>query len=485
MRKIFEGSALRDLNRIFVSGTQIGLPDGELLTRFVDSDGEAAQSAFAALVQRHGPMVLRICRQLLVDSHESQDAFQATFLILVRKAGSLRDRQSVGPWLFGVACRVAAKSRGSSARRMYHEQRYVEQSGSREPDEDPDRSELYMIIHEEIGRLPVRYRIPVVLCYLEGVTQEQAAGQLGWPIGTVRSRLARARERLRGRLTRRGIALSTGALVGTLATTTSGASPLLVDCTVSAAMAIGAGRASTATAGVVPASVEALMREVLRSFFMIRLKIAATILATLGTTAIGAGVSVHEPGTSETVASSAPAEPGFETQGAEAGSKVVGRIGAEEREEHRAKEKAAIERLHKALERASRAQLIKAILAAGPDERSLRILEGEETEEHRAKEKELMEHRAKEKELMEHRAKEKEVMEHRTKEKELIEHRTKEKELMEHRAKEKELMEHRAKEKQLMEHRAKEKELMEHQAKEKELMEHRAKEKELRLKGQD
>src|SRR5262249_37585980 len=157
------------------------------------------------LVERHGPMVYRICSRLLADVHDSQDAFQATFLILVRKARSLKDRGSVGPWLFGVARPVAARSRTATARRANHERRYVEALEARGSAEDHERSDLEATLHEEVSRLPERYRIPIVLCYLEGVTQEEAATRLGWPIGTVRSRLSRARERLRGRLTRRGV----------------------------------------------------------------------------------------------------------------------------------------------------------------------------------------------------------------------------------------------------------------------------------------
>jgi polysaccharide export outer membrane protein len=200
MPKNLDGNTLREIRLLFGTGTQIGLSDGELLSRFIDRKGEAAQSAFAALVQWHVPMVFRVCRRLLVDSHDSQDAFQATFLILARKARSLRDRDSVGPWLFGVASRVAAKSRSFSARRAYHERRSVERSWPKGPGEDPDRTDLQLLIHGEIGRLPERYRVPVVLCYLEGVNQEDAAELLGWPIGTVRSRLARTSLDFHGRV---------------------------------------------------------------------------------------------------------------------------------------------------------------------------------------------------------------------------------------------------------------------------------------------
>jgi hypothetical protein len=237
-------------------------------------------------------------------------------------------------------------------------------------------------------------------------------------LGGTRTVEIEARERLRGRLTRRGVALTAGALLGTLASKASAAPPALADSTVGAAMRFAAVGASTA--GMVPASVEALVREVHRSFFMTRLKIATAILATLGVTSTGVGVLAFEPGNSPGTEGRSSARPGLGPSEVKARPEGEGRIEADEleehrakekaaveREEHRAKEKAAVERLHKAVDRASREQLIKAILAAGPDERLLRILEGEDREEHRAKEKELIEHRAKEKELIEHKAKEK------------------------------------------------------------------------------
>ncbi len=152
------------------------------------------------LVLRHGPMVLRVCRNLLQDPNDAQDAFQATFFILVRRCGSIRRLDSVGSWLYGVACRVAARARVGAARRRAVEERaasrVVEAVEPSEGDET-DREELGPIVQEEVRRLPEKYRAAVVLCYWEGLTQEQAAVQLGIPLGTVRSRLARARDLLR------------------------------------------------------------------------------------------------------------------------------------------------------------------------------------------------------------------------------------------------------------------------------------------------
>ncbi len=151
-------------------------------------------------------MVLRVCRSILRDEHDAQDAFQATFLVLVRRADAVRRRESAGSWLHGVALRVAAHARAGMARRRRHERCAGELAVT------ADRSgaegvspELAAILHEELGRLPERYRAAFVLCYLEGHTCEAAARRLGWPVGTVKSRLARGRERLRGRLIRRGV----------------------------------------------------------------------------------------------------------------------------------------------------------------------------------------------------------------------------------------------------------------------------------------
>jgi len=202
------GGLLQDVRTLFDTGTTGGLTDGELLGRLADrpAQDDAAGPAFAALVDRHGPMVLRVCRSILRDEHDAQDAFQATFLVLVRRADAVRRQESAGSWLHGVALRVAAHARAGMARRRRHERCAGELAVT------ADRSgaegvspELAAILHEELGRLPERYRAALVLCYLEGYTCEAASRRLGWPVGTVKSRLARGRERLRGRLIRRGV----------------------------------------------------------------------------------------------------------------------------------------------------------------------------------------------------------------------------------------------------------------------------------------
>jgi RNA polymerase sigma factor (sigma-70 family) len=356
MRKSHQSPILREIRALFGEGTHAGLTDGELLERFVDRDGETAQFAFATLMERHGPMVFRVCRRLLADADETQDAFQATFLILVRKAGSLRDRGSVSPWLFGVACRVAAKSRTAAARRAHHERQYGERLEARGSTEDHERTDLEGLLHEEVRRLPDRYRIPIVLCYLEGVTQEDAAASLGWPLGTVRSRLARARERLRGRLTRRGVVLSAGALTQALAGDASAAPRVLVDSTLRAAMSFAGGRAA---AGLVSASVDALTQGVLRSLFMTKLTTTVTLLTTLAAGATGAGVFAYQP--DAPVASEAHSR----QEMAPKNQRLIAFADEREAKEREAKEMALKERLHKALDRASKEQVVKALLDIG------------------------------------------------------------------------------------------------------------------------
>jgi RNA polymerase sigma factor (sigma-70 family) len=211
------GASLGQAITLFRVGAVGSLSDGQLLERFASGRGEAGELAFAALVERHGPLVARICRSILADTHEAQDAYQAAFLVLARKAGSLWVRESLGPWLHGVAYRVAIRARSASALRKVHERRHAE-AASAHVGERPWDEEVGPLLHEEVNRLPDRYRVPVVLCYLEGLTHEQAAEQLRWPVGTVRSRLSRGRDQLRSRLVRRGVAPAIG-LLGALSTT--------------------------------------------------------------------------------------------------------------------------------------------------------------------------------------------------------------------------------------------------------------------------
>jgi RNA polymerase sigma factor (sigma-70 family) len=206
-------TALRQVARVFHEGTLTGLSDRQILERFVDRRDE---SAFEALMVRHGPMVLNVCRQLLRNPHDVEDAFQAVFLVLVRKARGVRVEGSLGPWLYTVANRVAARARANRRRLGTREISAAMEIAESTADRTLDRLEVAGVIQEELGRLPERLRAPIVLCYLQGMTHELAAGQLGCPVGTVRSRLSRARAQLLMRITRRGLTLSAAGLVSAL-----------------------------------------------------------------------------------------------------------------------------------------------------------------------------------------------------------------------------------------------------------------------------
>lgn len=181
------------------------MTDAQLLERFVSTRDEGA---FEALVLRHGPMVLGVCRQMLHDSHEAEDALQTTFLILVRNADTIRNQDSLASWLYGVAYRLALRRKSDVRRRVFTG---AEVEMAADPHEDAlEQGELLPVLHDEINRLPEKYRTPIVLCYLEGQSHEQAAERLKCPIGTIKGRLSRAREILKPRLSRRGLALSVG-----------------------------------------------------------------------------------------------------------------------------------------------------------------------------------------------------------------------------------------------------------------------------------
>jgi RNA polymerase sigma factor (sigma-70 family) len=210
MAGILPNSASRLIETLFDDGSVTGMTDAQLLDRFVSQHGASAEHAFEVLVQRHGPMVMAVCRSWLGDLHDAEDVFQATFLVLARRAHSLREPANLGPWLHGVARRTAQKAKARRARL----ERLIQRAGaltrikveSEAGRKDVDGQEEAEMLHEEIGRLPEKYRTPVVLCDLEGLSREEAARQLGWPMGTLGVRLMRARERLRARLTRRGMA---------------------------------------------------------------------------------------------------------------------------------------------------------------------------------------------------------------------------------------------------------------------------------------
>jgi RNA polymerase sigma factor (sigma-70 family) len=195
----------------------LGLSDEDLLCRYLAGPTEESEAAFTDLVARHGPMVLAVCRHILGRDGEAEDAFQATFLVLARNAAAIHDRRVIARWLYEVAYRTAVRARVRSGRRRIREKEAAEMSAlGYPPESDPAWNELRPVLHEEVSRLPETYRSAVVLCYLEGRTNEEAAAILRWPIGTVKGRLSRAREMLRSRLTRRGLALSAAFLMARL-----------------------------------------------------------------------------------------------------------------------------------------------------------------------------------------------------------------------------------------------------------------------------
>jgi RNA polymerase sigma factor (sigma-70 family) len=195
---------IRQLRGVVARQDTAGLTEADLWERYVQERDEAA---FETLVRRHGPMVLGVCRRILRNEQDAEDAFQATFLVLVRNARSIHKRESLGSWLYGVAYRIARRAKGGRARRPVQD---VDLPHIAAPESCPAWlvRDLRLVLDEEVNRLPPIYRVPFVLCHMEGKTNEQAARQLGCPVGTVLSRLARARGRLRARLTRRGLALS-------------------------------------------------------------------------------------------------------------------------------------------------------------------------------------------------------------------------------------------------------------------------------------
>jgi RNA polymerase sigma factor (sigma-70 family) len=285
------GILQRDLNTLFESGSLTGLTDRDLVERVSGPPDAKAEAAFEALVTRHGPMVLRVCRNVLGHLEDAEDAFQATFLVLVKQRGSIRKLDSVASWLYGVAARVAARARVDAARRRKSEQggiRLVAVSATTtdtDDDDDLDQAVHGPIVQEEVRRLPQKYRSVVLLCYWEGLTQEQAAHQLGCPIGTIHSRIARARDLLRRRLVRRGLSATSGAVAVFSTSSAPAALPLaslplnLVRSSVQAAMCVAAGQT---TAGVVPASVLLLVRRALWSLAMIKMtKLGAISMVTI------------------------------------------------------------------------------------------------------------------------------------------------------------------------------------------------------------
>jgi RNA polymerase sigma factor (sigma-70 family) len=253
--------------------------DAHLLARFLTSRDE---SAFAALVRRHGPMVLGVCRRVLRHAQDAEDAFQATFLVLAKKAGSVLKRATVGTWLYVVAYRTAQRARARQARRGAREVQVDELPHPQVPPEEAQ--DWRPLLDSELSRLPEKYRAPVVLCDLQGRARKEVSRLLGLPPGTLSSRLATGRRLLAERLSRRGVALSGGALAVALSQASASAQVAapLVTATAKAAVLVAAGHLAA-----VAAPVAVLTRGALRAMFLTKLKLVAGVVLVVA--ALGAG----------------------------------------------------------------------------------------------------------------------------------------------------------------------------------------------------
>jgi RNA polymerase sigma-70 factor (ECF subfamily) len=292
--------ARHDIQSLFHHGVATGLTDQELMERFATCRDEAGELAFATLVARHGPMVLNVCRRVLGNSPAVDDAFQATFLILVRRAPSLCFASSLGPWLYGVSVRVARRARIVGARRWF-----VELDGDL-ADRLPDPAaaldqDLQQAIDEAVARLPANYRAAIVLCHLQGLTHEEAALRLRCPIGTVRSRLARGRALLKIRLERAGLKPS-ASVAATLAALRPATGRLLVksplfDATTRTAQRLAAGQP---LAEIVPARISELIIGVGKPMTIPKLVLSVSLLVFTGLGVWGAaGFGAHAGGSTE------------------------------------------------------------------------------------------------------------------------------------------------------------------------------------------
>lgn len=282
--------------------------DGQLLTHFIEHNDE---SAFASLVRRHGAMVMGVCLRVARNQHDAEDAFQATFLILVRKAASIGSRELIANWLYGVAYHTALKAKAVNMKRRIREKQVTELP---EPAlaEGSGNDDLKALIDQELNRLPTKYRIPILLCELEGRSRKEAAEIIGCPEGSLSSRLARAKTMLAKRLARHGLAVSGGSLSAALAQNAASACvpPSIAAVTIKTATLVAAGQA---TVGMISPKVAALMEGVLKVMLLSKLNIGAIWLF-VGLIAFGAGLFIYQgataqPGTLERVAEGMPQLP--------------------------------------------------------------------------------------------------------------------------------------------------------------------------------
>jgi RNA polymerase sigma factor (sigma-70 family) len=268
---------LRHIHRLVGTADSHECSDAQLLQCFLDNRDERA---FRLLVERHGCMVLNVCRHVLHQTEDAEDAFQATFLVLAQRAGSIRQGTALASWLYGVAYRTALKARHRASRRQFHERRAakMEQAG---PDLDLALRELQAVLAEEVRRLPAKFRAPFVLCCLEGKSRSEVARQLGWKEGSVFGRLAEARKLLQRRLARRGVTLAAALCAGACNSANAGVSAVLIRTTIQAAR------------GVAAAPVAALAEGVMHTMFLGKVKWTAVLFVAAGLLAAGAGLHFH------------------------------------------------------------------------------------------------------------------------------------------------------------------------------------------------
>jgi RNA polymerase sigma-70 factor (ECF subfamily) len=277
------GDALRWLDALNREGSLARMSDGQLLQAFLARDGSTSEPAFEVLVRRHGPMVLGICRGVLRDDHDSDDAFQATFLVLARRASTIRDRERLAHWLGRVAGRIARRSREEAVRRAARERQAIASESASAVCLEPETASL---VRDEVDRLPEADRLLLQLTYWQGKTYEEAAALLSWPIGTVRSRLSRARDRLRHRLAHLGLASLAVPPGSSRLATHALAAPVpeaLVLRTVRTAARVASGMTAAVESGVVPAAVAALANGELSTMATIPWKSIAALLFLGGT----------------------------------------------------------------------------------------------------------------------------------------------------------------------------------------------------------
>jgi RNA polymerase sigma factor (sigma-70 family) len=295
-------TVLQHLRKLFGTGNVADVTDAHLLQRFA---AERDEAAFAALVQRHGRLVWSVCQQVLHHEHDAEDAFQATFLVLARRAASIHRGEAVASWLYRVAYRIALKAGAARAKRQALERQALTMPQG-EPFSDVALRELQALLQDELGRLPEKFRAPFVLCCLEGHTKTEAARLLGWKEGTVSGRLSVARKRLQVRLERRGVTLAALLSASALSVNATAVPASLVQAAVRAAVAFAAGQAIVA--GEISTSVVALAEGVTHAMFLTKLKIATVCLLALSL-ATGASVLTHQALAEKQNAASVPTPP--------------------------------------------------------------------------------------------------------------------------------------------------------------------------------